>query len=198
VCVVNEIELSLPSAGASTTIRSVENLSRLTAQQQNEMSELLFDFKEVFSDKPGRTNLCEHHIELLPDAKPVFCRPYRLAPDKAKLLKEELDTLLEQGIIERAPSNGVTWASPIIMVPKAESNSQRLCTDMRQVNLRTAVDPFPLPRIDELLDRVGKVKCLTKVDMVRGYWQVPCLDSYFRFCYFVWAFQMAIHAFWLS
>ena len=70
---------------------------------------------------------------------------YILAPDKAKVLKEELDTLLEQGIIEEAPSNGVTWASLIIMVPKADSNSLRLCTDMRQVYLRTTVDPFPLP-----------------------------------------------------
>jgi hypothetical protein len=180
VCIVDldssEIELSLPSARARKSILSVENSSQLNAQQQTDMSNLLSEFEDVFSDKPGRTTLCEHHIELLPDAKPVFCRPYRLSPDKAKFLREELDTLLEQGIIEEAPSNGVTWASPVIMVPKVDSNSMRLCTDMRQVNLRTAVDPFPLPRIEELLDRVGQAKYLTKLDMVRGYWQVP-LDS---------------------
>jgi hypothetical protein len=44
------------------------------------------------------------------------------------------------------------------------------------VKSRTEVDPFPLPRIKQLIDRVGSAKYLTKLDMVRGYWQVP-LDS---------------------
>jgi hypothetical protein len=47
---------------------------------------------------------------------------------------------------------------------------------MRIVNSRTEVDPFPLPRIEELIDRVGSAKYLTKLDMVRGYRQVP-LDN---------------------
>ena len=82
---------------------------------------------------------------------------------------------MEQGIIEEAPSNGNSWASPVILVPKCDG-SWRLCTDMRSVNYRTEVDPFPLPRIEELIDRVGSAKYLMKLDMVRGYWQVP-LDS---------------------
>jgi hypothetical protein len=106
--------------------------------------ELLSEFRDVFSDKLGRTSLCEHHIELLPDAKPVHCRPYRLAPDKAKFLKEELAELLKQGIIREAPSNGNTWASPVLLVPKS-GGQFRLVSDMRQVNLRTTVDPYPVP-----------------------------------------------------
>ena len=181
VCSVNvvdtdEIDISLPSDHLRGEIISSENISELNAQQQKDLTVLLTEFDCVFSDKTGQTNLCEHHIELLPDVKPVFCKPYRLSPDKTEFLKEEIAQLLDQGIIEEAPSNGVTWGSPVILVPKAGSDSLRLCTDMRQVNLRTAVDPFPLPRIEELLDRVGKAKYLTKLDMVRGYWQVP-LDS---------------------
>ena len=168
ICVIDNVE---------DTFLSVDSVTALTEQQQSELLVVLSEFESIFSDKPGRTTLCEHHIELLPDAKPVFCRPYRLSPDKAMFLKEELTQLLEQGIIEEAPSNGVTWASLVIMVPKADSSSLRLCTDMRQVNARTAVDPFPLPRIEELLDRVGKAKFLTKLDMVRGYWQVPLDDA---------------------
>jgi hypothetical protein len=72
---------------------------------------LFSKFDGVFSDKPGRTTLCEHHIELIPGAKPVFCRPYRLSPDKAKILKDEVSALLDQSIIEEAPSNGSTWSS---------------------------------------------------------------------------------------
>jgi len=58
-----------------------------------------------------------HHIELNPDTKPIRCPPYRLNQKKAKVLKDELDNLLDQGIIEESTS---PWASPIVMVPKAD------------------------------------------------------------------------------
>jgi len=61
------------------------------------------------------------------------------------------------------------------MVPKADG-TLRLCTDFRRVNSVTVPDPFPLPRIEDLLDRIGKSKYLTKLDMKRGYWQVPLDD----------------------
>jgi len=61
------------------------------------------------------------------------------------------------------------------MVPKADV-TLRLCTDFRKVNNCTVPDPFPLPRIEDLIDRVGKAKFLTKLDMTRGYWQVPLDD----------------------
>ena len=173
--VYDDIDVALPSINGNVTKLSSDNLEQLSAQQQSELLSLLGQFDGVFSDKPGRTTLCEHHIELMPGAKPVFSRPYRMPPDKTKILKDEVSSLLEQGIIEEAPSNGNSWASPVILVPKADS-SWRLCTDMRLVNSRTEVDPFPLPRIEELIDRVGSAKYLTKLDMVRGYWQVP-LDS---------------------
>jgi len=113
-----------------------------------------------------------HHIELKPDTKPIRCAPYRLNQEKAKVLKDELDNLLDQGIIEESTS---PWASPIVMVPKADG-TLRLCTDFRKVNNCTVSDPFPLPRIEYLIDRVGKAKYLTKLDMTRGYWQVPLDD----------------------
>jgi hypothetical protein len=95
----DEIELSLPSVGANTTILSVENSSsQLTTQQQSEMSELLSYFEGLFSDKPGRTNLCKQHIELLPDAKPVFCHPYRLSPDKAKVFGFEITSRIASNL----------------------------------------------------------------------------------------------------
>jgi len=61
------------------------------------------------------------------------------------------------------------------MVPKADG-SLRPCTDFRKVNNCTVPDPFPLPRIEDLIDRVGKAKYLTKLDMTRDYWQVPLDD----------------------
>jgi len=111
-------------------------------------------------------------IELKPDTKPIRCAPYRLNQQKAKVLKDELDNLLDQGIIEESTS---PWASPIVMVPKADG-TLRLCTDFCKVNNCTVPDHFPLPRIEDLIHRVGKAKYLTKLDMTREYWQVPLDD----------------------
>jgi hypothetical protein len=180
-------EINLPAYSDFDNVISADNLEQLSVQQQSELLELLSEFRNVFSDKPGRTQLCTHHIELLPGAKPVFCRPYRMPPDKTKFLKEEIAKLLELGIIEEAPSNGNTWASPVLLVP-GSGNKLRLVSDMRQVNLRTVVDPYPLPLIEQLVDKVGNAKFLTKLDMVRGYWQVPLDSASIPICGFVTPF----------
>jgi len=79
-----------------------------------------------------------HHIELKPDTKPIRCAPYRLNQEKAKVLKDELDNLLDQGIVEESTS---PWASLIVMVPKADG-TLRLCTEFRKVNNCTVPDLF--------------------------------------------------------
>jgi len=81
--------------------------------------------------------------------------------------------LLELGIVEDSDS---LWASPIFLVPKSDGTLQ-LCTDFRKINAVTVPDPFPIPRVEDLLERVGQSKDLTKSDVTRGYWQVP-LDEY--------------------
>ena len=63
------------------------------------------------------------------------------------------------------------WASPCILVPK-EDGSSRLCTDYRKVNGVTVKDSYPLPLIDDLIDSVGKAKYLTKIDLLKGYYQI--------------------------
>jgi len=58
------------------------------------------------------------------------------------------------------------------MVPKSDG-TLRFCTDFRKVNAVTVPDPFPLPRVEDLLDLVGQAMYLTKLDMTRRYWQIP-------------------------
>jgi len=145
----------------------------LSAIQQKDLDILLHSFTDIFRDTPGHTTLITHHIELAPGSKPVTSAPYRLHPEKAAAVEKEIKEMLDLGIIEHSES---PWASPIVLVPKPDG-SIRLCTDYRRVNLLTVPDPFPIPRIEDLVDRVGRAKFLTKVDMTRGYWQVP-LDDY--------------------
>ena len=64
------------------------------------------------------------------------------------------------------------WSSPSLLVPKSDQ-TPRFCNDYRKVNSITKPDSFPLPRMDDCVDRVGSAKYVTKLDLLKGYWQVP-------------------------
>ena len=55
-------------------------------EQKSQLSSLLVQFKDVFDDKPGRTNVMEHAIKLVPGARPVRQTPYRLHPEKQQAI----------------------------------------------------------------------------------------------------------------
>jgi len=157
------------SSWSTSEVNPDEVFKNLVGEQRTQLESLLSEFSEVFSDKPGRTNLCTHHIELLPNSRPIRCRSYRLNPEKTQHLKKEIEELLKLGIVSESES---AWSAPVVLIPKP-GGGLRLCTDFRKTNEVTVADPFPMPRIDDLLDRVGKAKFLSKIDMTKGYWQVP-------------------------
>lgn len=144
-------------------------LDHLESDRRKQLFQLLTSYRDVFQDRPGRTNLCEHTIELQPNTKPIRVPPYRVNPLKAELIDKEIDLMLEMGVIERSNS---PWASPVVLVPKPDG-SIRFCSDFRKLNNVTIPDAHPMPRIDDLIDRVGHATYLTKIDLSRGYWQVP-------------------------
>ena len=49
--------------------------------------------------------------------------------------------------------------------------------DYRQLNSVTSMDAYPMPRIDELIDKLGKAKFITTLELARGYWQVPMSED---------------------
>lgn len=75
---------------------------------------------------------------------------------------------MDHGLVEKSDSE---WASPCLLVDKPDG-SFRMCTDYRKVNQLTCQDCYPLPRIDDIIDQLGEAKYITKVDLLRGYYQV--------------------------
>lgn len=80
--------------------------------------------------------------------------------------------MLEQGIVEPK------WAAPMVLVGKKDG-STRLCVDYRRLNSVSRADAYPMPRIEELIDR------LTTLDHTRGYWQIPMATADQQVCQFV-------------
>ena len=81
--------------------------------------------------------------------------------------------MLAEGVIEPSQSD---WASPIVLVRKKDG-SIRLCVDYRKLNAQSRTDAYPVLRIEDILNRVGKAKFITTLDLASGYWQVPVADE---------------------
>ncbi|XP_076038423.1 uncharacterized protein LOC143023698 [Oratosquilla oratoria] len=85
-----------------------------------------------------------------------------LSNDQKEYVREEVQRLQEVGIVEPSSS---PWASPVVLVPKPDG-SMRLCIDYRKLNAVTEPDNYPLPRIDDVIDDVGRAQWVTKLDLL--------------------------------
>lgn len=130
------------------------------------------EFAPLFRDVAGRI------IWAVPDVDvggslPIRQHPYRLPPSKQQVLKEELFYMLKIGAIERGQSE---WILPVVLVPKPDQIS-RPCIDYRKVNQVTRADAFPIPRLEDCIDRIGRAVVVSELDLLKGYWQVPLMPE---------------------
>jgi hypothetical protein len=102
------------------------------------------------------------------DATPIFQRPRRTPLTYQQIMKEHIDELLKNGLIQ--PGSGA-WASPVVMVRKKDG-TLRFCVDYRRLNQITKKDVYPLPRIDDILDAMNGAKYFSSFDFLSGYWQI--------------------------
>ena len=101
--------------------------------------------------------------------------PRRLPYALRKELELELCTLLDTGCIEPCVS---PYSSALVLVRK-KGGGLRVCVDYRGVNKDTIPNKYPIPRIDELIDMVGRSKprVFTSLDLMRGYHQVKMAEN---------------------
>lgn len=81
--------------------------------------------------------------------------------------------MLKLGVIEPSQSE---WRSHPMMVPKPDG-SLRVCLNFRKVNEVSQFDAYPMPQIQELLEKIGGARYLTTLDMIKGYWQIPFAEE---------------------
>ncbi len=86
-----------------------------------------------------------------------------------KEVKNEIDSLLEAGIIELSDS---AWSSPLMPVPKVDG-SVRLCVDYQALNSVTPLPRIWLPSLEEILGKAGHARMMSKIDLAKGYHQIP-------------------------
>ena len=145
-------------------------LSHLSDKEQLDMIDLLLEHKDLFKDNPGLTHILQHDVDI-GDNRPIKQGPYRLNPRKNELVQKEVQYMLDHNLA--IPSNS-PWSSPVVLVKKerGRQGQHRLCFDYRKLNEATKTDSYPLPRVDDCIDRIGTAKYISKLDLLKGYWQV--------------------------
>ncbi|GKB57809.1 hypothetical protein Tco_0913995 [Tanacetum coccineum] len=169
-------------------------ISALLEQNEKErLVSVLKNHKEAFawktSDIPGISpSFCKHKINFEDDVKPVIQRQRRLNPNMKEVVKKEIIKLLDAGIIYAIEDS--PWVSPVHCVPKKggmtvvtnEDNELvptrtvtgwRVCIDYRKLNEATRKDHFPLPFMDQMLERLAGNKFFCFLDEFSRYFQIP-------------------------
>ena len=128
------------------------------------------DFTDVFSEEkalvlPERTELNEHAIDLEDGKQPPYGPIYSLGPVELETLKTYIETHLKTGFIR--PSKSPAGAP--ILFDKKPDGSLRLCVDYWGLNNLTIKNRYPLPLIGESLDRLGRAKRFTQLDLTSAY-----------------------------
>ena len=141
-----------------------------TADQQTSYQQILHSFPKVLNQSkmlPDVTHRVQHVLET--KGRPVSSRYRRLDPERLRAAKKVFAEMEQQGIIRRSKSN---WASPLHMVPK-QDGTWRPCGDFRRLNLQTRPDKYTCPNMADLSARLHGCKVFSKLDLRKGYHQVP-------------------------
>ncbi|GJU84327.1 reverse transcriptase domain-containing protein [Tanacetum coccineum] len=167
--------------------------SQLSKENKNKLVSILKKNKLAFAwktiDIPGICpSFCKHKIQLLEDKELVVQKQRRLNPNMQEVVKKEIVKLLDIGIIY--PIADSPWVSPIHCVPKKggitvvtnERNELvltrtvtgwRVCIDYQKLNEATVIDHFPLPFMDQMLERLTGNKYFYFLDGFFRCFQIP-------------------------
>ena len=77
------------------------------------------------------------------------------------------------GLIRKSSS---PYASPVVIVKKKDG-SNRICVDYRKLNKVTISDPEPTKISEDLFQQLGKSSFFSKIDLSKGYWQIPVTEE---------------------
>jgi hypothetical protein len=142
----------------------------ISSANETRLAQLLEKFDKQFGEqaptaenRPTATSFC---IQTDPDASIPNKPLRRYNPGENLEIKTQVDNMLKQKIIRPSTS---PYGSPILMIKK-KTGGWRMCLDYRAINAITKRNVFPLPRIDDLFDRLQGVTHFSSLDLAQGFY----------------------------
>lgn len=154
--------------------------SHLNLEEKANLESLCAKYADIFyieGEPLTFTNKIKHCIRTT-DENPVYTKSYRYPFIHREEVSSQISKMLEQGIIRPSES---AWSSPIWVVPKKVDASGkqkwRVVIDFRKLNEKTIDDKYPIPNINDVLDKLGKCQYFTTLDLTSGFYQVEMHPS---------------------
>ncbi|GJX76559.1 reverse transcriptase domain-containing protein [Tanacetum coccineum] len=175
----------LRTAHALIDYVSIEEKTSLIHVLKNRKQAIAWKLSDIRGIDP---EFCSHKILLEDDYQPSVQHQRRVNPKIHDVIKKEVEKLLDAGLIY--PISDSPWVSPVHCVPKKggmtvvtnEENELvptrlvtgwRVCIDYRKLNEATCKDHFPLPFMDQMLERLAGNEFYCFLDGFSGYFQIP-------------------------
>ena len=154
----------------------------LTPEQQKQLNFLLKRYEYLFDGRLGRwdpnVNL-PVDFELKDDAKPYHAKPYPIPQSLEAATRKEVERLCSIGVLRKV--NRSKWAALTFIRPK-KNGRVRFLSDFRELNKRIKRKPFPLPKIQDLLQKLEGFTYATSLDLNMGYYHIQLTPNARRLC----------------
>ena len=150
-------------------------LPHLNKEEREKLINLCYKFAHCFYSEDcdlSFTNQVKHSIRTV-NNDPIFTKSFRHPHNMQEEIQRQITKLLQDNIIRPSIS---PYSSPVWIVPKKTDASQkkkyRMVIDYRRLNENTIEDKYPLPKIEEILDNLGKCTYFTTLDLAQGFHQI--------------------------
>ncbi|MCO5550756.1 hypothetical protein L7F22_004247 [Adiantum nelumboides] len=143
-----------------------------------ELSKFLNQIQDVFIDDipgelPPKRGDDDHAIELIPGSSPPNKPPYRVSQAQQEEIMRQVNELVEKGMVRPSSS---PFCSPVFLVHKKDG-TYRMCVDYRALNTITIKNRFPVPRIEDLFDKLQGSTYFSRIDLKSGYHQIRIVNE---------------------
>ena len=157
----------------------VESLEKLTPDQKEKLAKVLHNHPELFGGGLGELNIKPIRLEVKEGAKPYHGNYYPVPKAFKETTMKEIKRLTMIGVLERNKNS--PWAAPTFIQPK-KTGDVRVLTDFRRVNAVLKRNPYPLPKIADILYELEGFRYATAINLSMGYYHIPLDEQSQQLC----------------
>ncbi|RXN21321.1 Retrovirus-related Pol poly from transposon [Labeo rohita] len=132
------------------------------------------EFADVFTGIGLFPGECNIHLD--PSATPVIHPPRRVPFALRDRLREELDSMEDQGIIKKV-TEPTDWVNALCVVEKPKTGKLRVCLDPRDLNKAIKCPHYPLPTLEDITPKLAGARYFSVMDTRSGYWAVKLSEK---------------------